>query len=482
MAAPHPASGHGGPGDRRAVPTVPPEAAHRVDHRGLPGGGGVPQGPAASLRRALHHPPVGGGGHRRPLRHGRRHHLRRAPARRRRGHGAHPRRGRGRLRSRGARDRRRSHEAGTGPLRLQGGPAGRHHAQDAGGDGQGPAGPGHQAGRPPPQHADPGRVAGLEAGAHRPGDSRHLRPAGAPPGHAGGQAAARGSVLRCAAPQALRRDRPHGRQPDPRARPVPGRDPRRGHRAAERGQHHRRGDRATEAPVVHLREDGRQGQGVRRDLRPGRDPGDRRLVQGLLRGAGDHPRSVDPGAGAVQGLHRHAQVQPVPVAAHDGDRPGRTTARGAGPHPRDAPPGRVGGGCPLLLQGGPLRGRRLVDADRRLATGDDRPRRVHGQPEGRPGPGRGLRVHPAGRRDRPAGRRHPGRLRLRHPHRSGPPLHRRTGGRSTATARQPAVVGRHGRDLHLEGGRRGPQPGLARLRRHPVRVEQDPTVVLPRAA
>ena len=52
-----------------------------------------------------------------------------------------------RLRRRGARDRRRRHQAGADPLRLQGGPAGRHHAQDAGGDGQGPPGAGHQAGR-----------------------------------------------------------------------------------------------------------------------------------------------------------------------------------------------------------------------------------------------------------------------------------------------------------------------------------------------
>ena len=50
-------------------------------------------------------------------------------------------------------DRRRRHQAGADPLRLPGGAAGRHHAQDAGGDGQGPAGPDHQAGRPPAQPA-----------------------------------------------------------------------------------------------------------------------------------------------------------------------------------------------------------------------------------------------------------------------------------------------------------------------------------------
>ena len=50
---------------------------------------------------------------------------------------------------------------------------------------QRPAGPHHQAGRPAAQHAHHRRHARLEAGAHRPGDPRHLRPAGPPPRHAG---------------------------------------------------------------------------------------------------------------------------------------------------------------------------------------------------------------------------------------------------------------------------------------------------------
>ena len=80
-----------------------------------------------------------------------------------------------------AADRRRGHQARADPLRLQGGAAGRHHAQDAGGDGQGPAGPDHQAGRPAAQHADHRGDAAREAGAPRPGDARHLRAAGPPP-------------------------------------------------------------------------------------------------------------------------------------------------------------------------------------------------------------------------------------------------------------------------------------------------------------
>ena len=57
-----------------------------------------------------------------------------------------------------------------------------------------------------------------EAAAHRPGDARHLRPAGPPPRHAGAEAAARGPVVRRAAPEALRRARPPGQHPHTRAR------------------------------------------------------------------------------------------------------------------------------------------------------------------------------------------------------------------------------------------------------------------------
>ena len=45
---------------------------------------------------------------------------------------------------------------------------------------------------------------------------------------------------------------------------------------------------------------------------------DRRVGEGLLRRARLDPRAVAAGAGPVQGLHRDAQVQPLPVVAHDG--------------------------------------------------------------------------------------------------------------------------------------------------------------------
>ena len=82
-----------------------------------------------------------------------------------------------------------------------------------------------------------------------------------------------------------------------------------------------RRDGPAQALLLGLPEDDRARPRVRRDLRPRRHPGPRRHGARLLRGARRDPRAVDPGPGPVQGLHRDAEVQPVPVAAHDGDRP-----------------------------------------------------------------------------------------------------------------------------------------------------------------
>ncbi len=56
---------------------------------------------------------------------------------------------------------------------------------------------------------------------------------------------------------------------------------------------------------------------------------------------GVDPRPLDAAARPLQGLHRHPEVQPLPVAAHDGDRAGRPHCRDPDPHERDAPAGRV---------------------------------------------------------------------------------------------------------------------------------------------
>ena len=97
-----------------------------------------------------------------------------------------------------------------------------------------------------------------EAAAHRPGDARHLRAAGAPARHPGDQAAARGPLVRGAAPQALRRARPPRRHPHARARGVPRPGGGRGPGPARRARHRGRGHGPRQAPVEHLREDGRR--------------------------------------------------------------------------------------------------------------------------------------------------------------------------------------------------------------------------------
>ena len=94
-----------------------------------------------------------------------------------------------------------------------------------------------------------------------------------------------------------------------------------------------------QAPLEPLREDGRQGPRVRRHLRPRRHSRDRRLDEGLLRRARLHPRALATGGGPVQGLHRDAQVQPLPELAHDGDR-----ARPASPSRSRSAPARCTSG------------------------------------------------------------------------------------------------------------------------------------------
>ena len=72
----------------------------------------------------------------------------------------------------------------------------------------------------------------------------------------------------------------------------------------------------------------------------------------LLPRARRDPRRVDAGAGAHQGLHRAAQVERVPVAAHDGLRPRAPAVRGADPHARHASHGGVRHRRALAVQGG----------------------------------------------------------------------------------------------------------------------------------
>ena len=129
------------------------------------------------------------------------------------------------------------------------------------------------------------------------------------------------------------------------------------------------GDRPAEALLLDLPEDDRPRPRLHRHLRPGRHPGPGRLGARLLRGARRDPRDLAAGPGPVQGLHRDAEVQHVPVAAHDGDRPGGQAGRAADPHPGHAPHRRVRHRRALEVQGDQGRRRRRPAAGRRDGAG-----------------------------------------------------------------------------------------------------------------
>ena len=121
---------------------------------------------------------------------------------------------------------------------------------------------------------------------------------------------------------------------------------------ARRGRHPGRHHRPRQALLLHLHED--EPRAARSSTRSSTSPALRVLVdthQGLLRRDRHHPLRLEAHPRALQGLHRDAQVQPVPVAAHHGHRAGRQAARDPDPHLRHAPDGRVRRGRPLALQG-----------------------------------------------------------------------------------------------------------------------------------
>ena len=173
--------------------------------------------------------------------------------------------------------------------------------------------------------------------------------------------------------------------------PAQGEDPGDGHRPAE-------------ALLLDLPEDDRARPRLRGHLRPRRRARPGRLGAGLLRGARRAARAVEPGAGPVQGLHRDAQVQPLPVAAHHGDRArrqaasrsrsARTTCTGV----RSTASPRTGSTrrAPRTAPGGHGHGRQrhaVAAPARRLAEGDRRPERVPRLAAVRDRRLRGLRLH-----------------------------------------------------------------------------------------
>ena len=119
----------------------------------------------------------------------------------------------------------------------------------------------------------------------------------------------------------------------------------------------------------------------------------------LLRDARHGPPALAPGPRPDQGLHRDAQAQLLPVAAHDGHGRDGPALRDPDPHPRDGPDRRARHRGPLEVQGGPPRPPRrrrplpVAAAARRLAERGLRPAAVPVVAQGRPLPRRGLHVH-----------------------------------------------------------------------------------------
>ena len=257
------------------------------------------------------------------------------------------------LRRRADRHHRRPHQDRPDQVPQQGAGEGGEPAQDDPGDGQGHAGPDHQAGRPAAQHA------------------HHRVSAARPPGGDGHRDASR-STRRSPTGWACSRSRRSWRTW--RSRPCSRRSTPRSSRWSSERQPAREsylkevidqvGDKMRDVKIK-AEVTGRpknfysiyekmtqRGPGVRRDLRPGGGAGDRRRPEGLLRGGRSHPLAVEAAPRAVQGLHRDAQVQPLPVAAHDGGRARGQAAGDPDPHPADAPHRRAGSRGALGLQGG----------------------------------------------------------------------------------------------------------------------------------
>ena len=90
--------------------------------------------------------------------------------------------------------------------------------------------------------------------------------------------------------------------------------------------------RPAQALLLDLPEDDRRRPRVLRHLRPGRHPGPGRGGPRLLRASRRAAHAVEPGARPVQGLHRDAEVQHVPVAAHHGHRPAGQAGGDPDPH------------------------------------------------------------------------------------------------------------------------------------------------------
>ena len=471
-----------------SLPAAPPQGAGRHDQPGLRGRRRGPPQPAALQRRELHQPPAGRGPHRRRHRPRRDLRRRRAAPRRGRGHRDHPGRRRGRVRRRG---RRRSSTgspsssaSSSTPRRPSRPPRcarcwWRWPATCGCWSSSWPTGCTTCARSP--------RMPTRQAAAHRPGDARHLRPAGPPPR----------ACRRCKQQlEDLSFAALHPKRFAELDHLVSSRTPEREVYLAEavaevRG---RLAELSIDAEVT--------GRGkhlwsiyekmvVRRAASSTRSSTSSRIrvivdsVKDCYAALGCIHGALEAGGGAVQGLHRDAQVQPLPELAHHGDRaraasrsrcrsaPARCTSGPSGASPRT---GRTRTASPSSdidwLN-------RIIDWQAEVSD----PAPVHGEPEDRPRAGRGLRVHAQGPGDHAAGR-------VDHRSTSPTPCTPRSATpasapRSTAGSCRSTTSCVSGDTCEIFTSKvetRRAVAGLAEVRRVAAGAQQDPPVVQPRAA
>ena len=235
--------------------------------------------------------------------------------------------------------------------------AGRELPQDGGRDvDRHPRDP-DQARRSPAQHAHDLGDAQAEADREVARDARHLRADRPPARYPRDQVGARGPGVPDAAPAQVQRDQGPGRPAARRARALRQRGRRVPGRRADGARDPRRDLGPRQALLLDLLEDDQEGARVQRDLRPDRDARDRRLGQGHVWRRGRDPLAVEAAPRPLQGLHRDAEVQHVPVAAHDRDRSRGQAARDPDQDPRDARSGRIRDRRALDVQSRPPRRR-----------------------------------------------------------------------------------------------------------------------------
>ena len=244
------------------------------------------------------------------------------------------------------------HQARTDPVDHARGAPGGELPQDAAGDGaRHPRHP-HQARRPRRQHADARAHAARQAGAHRARDPGDLRAARQPPRYPVDEGELEDLAFQYLEPEDYASRWRACRRRPARARRTSRRSSSGSTTALAEAEIKAQVLGPRQAPLVDPAEDEADRPRRGADLRHHRVPRDHRIGARLLRRARRRALELDAGAGALQGLHRAAQAQPVPVAAHDGDRPARRADGGADPHAGDAPDRRSGHRRALAVQGG----------------------------------------------------------------------------------------------------------------------------------